>query len=151
MRIYLDVSCLNRPFDDQAAIRVHLETEAIRWILGQTFRGGWELVASEMVELEIAANPDPERRERVRLLLPETRNLLRLTEAVLARGVELEEFGFKTADAIHIAAAESLRSDAFLSCDDRLVRRAQRYRSRLLVPVKNPLSWIREQGHDLDV
>ena len=28
-RIYLDVCCLNRPFDDQSIDRIHLESEAI--------------------------------------------------------------------------------------------------------------------------
>jgi hypothetical protein len=29
VRIYLDVSCLNRPFDDQRQVRIRLESEAI--------------------------------------------------------------------------------------------------------------------------
>lgn len=34
MKIYLDVCCLNRPFDDQAQQRVHLEAEALVDALG---------------------------------------------------------------------------------------------------------------------
>ena len=33
LRIYLDVCCLNRPFDEQTQDRVRLETEAILTIL----------------------------------------------------------------------------------------------------------------------
>ena len=33
--IYLDVCCLNRPFDDQSQPRIHLESEAILTILAQ--------------------------------------------------------------------------------------------------------------------
>jgi len=33
MRIYLDVCCLNRPFDDQTQERIHLESEAVLIIL----------------------------------------------------------------------------------------------------------------------
>ena len=29
MKIYLDVCCLNRPFDDQTQDRIHLESEAV--------------------------------------------------------------------------------------------------------------------------
>ena len=32
-RIYLDVCCLNRPFDDQAQERVRLESEAVKSVL----------------------------------------------------------------------------------------------------------------------
>ena len=34
-RIYLDVCCLNRPFDDQNQPRIRLESEAILIILAQ--------------------------------------------------------------------------------------------------------------------
>jgi len=33
MKIYLDVSCLNRPFDDQAQVRIRIETAAITFVL----------------------------------------------------------------------------------------------------------------------
>jgi len=31
--VYLDVCCLNRPFDDQTQDRIHLESEAVLLIL----------------------------------------------------------------------------------------------------------------------
>lgn len=34
-RIYLDVCCLNRPFDNQSQPRIALETQAILTILSQ--------------------------------------------------------------------------------------------------------------------
>ncbi len=33
MKIYLDVCCLNRPFDDQTQDRIHLEAETILTIM----------------------------------------------------------------------------------------------------------------------
>ena len=33
MQIYLDVCCINRPFDDQNQDRIHLEAEAVISIL----------------------------------------------------------------------------------------------------------------------
>jgi len=33
MKIYLDVCCLNRPFDDQTQDRIHLEAESVMTIL----------------------------------------------------------------------------------------------------------------------
>ena len=53
MRIYLDTCCLNRPFDNQADARIHLETEAIRTILDLCEQGQWELLDSEVLALEI--------------------------------------------------------------------------------------------------
>ena len=38
-RIYLDVCALSRPFDDQAFLRIRLETEAVNLILSKTKAG----------------------------------------------------------------------------------------------------------------
>ena len=106
MKIYLDVSCLNRPFDDQDQARVRIETAAITLIFYRIDAGFWTQVSSEMALAEIAANTDVARRYYVRLLLPESKSILKLTEAVFSRSAELEGLGFKPADAVHLAAAE---------------------------------------------
>ena len=65
MRIYLDVSCLNRPFDDQTQSRVHLESEAVLLILDEIDSGRWEQVSSRMANIEIQAIPEEMRRRLV--------------------------------------------------------------------------------------
>jgi predicted nucleic acid-binding protein len=99
---------------------------------------------------EIDAMPDADRRVRVQLLLPPRKRLLKLDDDVFDRAEELESFGMKPADAVHVAAAEALEADVFLSCDDRLCRLAKRWRARLKVTVANPVDWLREIGHDAD-
>jgi hypothetical protein len=46
MRIYFDVCCLNRPFDDQRRERVRLETEALLIAFDRCTSGEWEWVSS---------------------------------------------------------------------------------------------------------
>jgi hypothetical protein len=150
MRIYLDVCCLNRPFDDRSQLRIRLETEAIATIFDQIQDGIWHHVSSEMAVIEIDAIGSADRRGRVRALLPDSQSLLRLTEDVLQRSSELEAFGFETADGVHIAAAEKLKADVMITCDDKLSRKARRHRSRLHVRVANPVEWVEEMGHDAD-
>ncbi|WP_373529089.1 hypothetical protein [Nostoc sp.] len=41
--IYLDVCCLNRPFDDQTQERIFLEAEAVLRILAIVQMGDWRL------------------------------------------------------------------------------------------------------------
>lgn len=41
LRLYLDVCCLQRPFDDQRQVRIHLEAEAVK--LKRTVRFAEEL------------------------------------------------------------------------------------------------------------
>jgi predicted nucleic acid-binding protein len=144
MKVYLDVSCLNRPFDDQSQPRIRLESEAVSVILEQIDAHRWRHVSSQIAEFEIAAIPDPERRRRVRVLLPPRRDTIRLSARIFARAAVLERLGFKPADALHVAAAEYLRADVLLTCDDRLCRQAARHRSLLKVRVANPLTWLKE-------
>ncbi len=42
--IYLDVCCLNRPFDNQIQERIRLETEGIFNILAKFQSGEWQLL-----------------------------------------------------------------------------------------------------------
>jgi len=46
------------------------------------------------------------------------------------------------ADTVHVAAAEGIGADVFLTCDDRLLRRCQNLRQRLRVAVENPKTWL---------
>ena len=41
-RIYLDVCCLNRPFDDQRQDHIRLEAEAVLLILGRCEAREWQ-------------------------------------------------------------------------------------------------------------
>lgn len=67
-KIYLDVCCLNRPFDDQTQERIRLEAEAVILVLARFKSGVWEWVSSEVVDYEIAQIADLTRRRRIRSL-----------------------------------------------------------------------------------
>ena len=78
MKIYFDVSCLNRPFDDQTQPRIHLEAEAVTMILERIDSGKWQQTSSRMVDIEVAAITDGLRRRRVARLIPH--DTIELTE-----------------------------------------------------------------------
>lgn len=65
MRVYLDNCSLNRPFDDQTQLIVHLETEAKLYIQDKIKKGEYEFIWSYVSDYENAANPSPERREAI--------------------------------------------------------------------------------------
>ena len=52
MRVYLDLSCFNRPFDDQSQARIAEETAAVFAILRRIEDGEDELVWSAVLTLE---------------------------------------------------------------------------------------------------
>jgi hypothetical protein len=107
LKVYLDVCCLNRPFDDPEQARIRLEAAAIERIIRAIDRGTLIQVASTMSLIEIAAIRDRARRSRVRQLLPPKREITKLTAALQKRAQSLRGFGFTAADAVHLASAEA--------------------------------------------
>ena len=144
LRLYLDVCCLNRPFDDQRQDRVRLEAEAVLLILGRCEAGAWQWLSSAVVEEEVDNTPSPERRSRVRTMLSGTHSVVTLTAAAVTRAKELQAMGFRTYDALHLACAEQATVDIFLTTDDRVLRIATRHTAQLQVRVANPLAWLLE-------
>src|SRR5439155_14328464 len=62
VRIYLDMCCLKRPFDDQLATRVQVETQAVEAILILCRDGRHELIASAALRFENGKNPNADRK-----------------------------------------------------------------------------------------
>src|SRR6266568_6877517 len=143
-RIYLDVCCLNRPFDDQRQDRIRLEAEAILLILGRCEAGAWQWLSSAVVEEEVNNTPSRERRSRVRNMLSGAHSTVALTGAAIARAQELKAMRFRTYDALHLACAEQAMVDIFLTTDDHVLRLATRHAEQLQVRVANPLDWLLE-------
>jgi predicted nucleic acid-binding protein len=144
LRVYLDVCCLNRPFDDQRQDRVRLESEAVLLILGRCETGAWQWFSSAVVEEEVNNTPSSERRSRVRNMLSGAYNTVALTDAAIARAQALKAMGFRTYDALHLACAEQATVDVFLTTDDRVLRIATRHTAQLKIRVASPLDWLLE-------
>jgi len=142
MRIYFDVSCYNRPFDDLRQDRVRVEAEAVKAIMLRIGRGQWVGVKSPVVDFEISQIPDPDRLIEVGLMVGEMRETVTSTEVDRARALILEKLGFGAFDAAHLACAEKANVDVFLTTDDSLLRMAARFADELKVKVDNPLKWF---------
>lgn len=143
-KIYLDVCCLNRPFDDQSQPRIRLEAQAVLAILDRVGEGKWEWVSSDAVDLEIGKSLDKERSDRVRLLTGVVSRTVSIEADQTNRARHLEALGFHVFDALHVACAESAQVDVMLTTDDRLLRVARRLKDILQVRVGNPLQWLEE-------
>lgn len=144
MKIYLDVCCLNRPFDDQSQERIRLEAEATLLILRRIQSGDWVWASSPVVTAEIRQTPDVERRQALLLLTKQVQEEILMTQEIAMRVRELETVGLKPFDAAHLACSEAGHVDLFLTTDDNLLRTAMRQPERLKVRVANPLNWLQE-------
>lgn len=69
---------------------------------------------------------------------------LELSDSILQQAEQLQQLGFTTYDALHLTFAEFADVDVFLTTDDKLLRRAQRLREEIKIPVANPLTWLQE-------
>lgn len=141
-KIYMDVCCLNRPFDDQKQERIHLEAEAVLLILNECRSGNWKLINSNALDAEIAQTPSLARIRQVRNLLSVARIKVQTSEELEQRVFQLTQLGFAAYDAAHIASAERGKSDVFLTTDDRLLRRANKQTDILRLKVSNPVQWL---------
>lgn len=141
MTIYLDVCCLNRPFDDQSQSRVRVEAEAVLSILKMAEDSEFEILGSDIIDDELSQNPDREKRGKVELLRPSAPHVT-LTKAIEQRAVALQQWGIAPLDALHLASAESAVADYFLTTDDDLLRKTSRRQSELKVKVENPAKWL---------
>ncbi len=141
MRLFLDTCSLNRPWDDQTQVRIHLEAESVIYLVDSARRGLEEIVTSDYLIAEIADNPDPVRQADVMTLLQPAVLHVAQQPKIETRALELDAWNITGYDALHIAAAEAARCDYLLTTDDKFLRRAARADAAIRVKVLNPFDY----------
>ena len=144
MRVYLDVCCLNRPFNDQTQDRIRLEAAAILTVLRRIEMDEWVGITSEATDTEIGNDANVERRIQIQKYARLAKTFVVVAEDQTHRALELLSLGFGAFDALHIACAEHARADVLLTVDDRFLRLANRLGGVLAVKVANPVTWLLE-------
>lgn len=143
-RVYLDTSTYNRPFDDQTQPKIFLETQAVIIILQMVEVKAVELISSSVLEYENSRNPYPIKQEAMNRYLQLAELRQEVNESIGKRAEELEKDGLKAIDALHVACAEAVNSDYFITCDKRLINRC----SKLTMKVMNPADFVLEMSSD---
>lgn len=141
MRLFLDTCSLNRPWDDQTQVRIHLEAECVLHIVDRARSGAEELVTSDYLLEEIASSPDPMRREDVVNLLTHARFHVARRLSIEERAKALAAWNLVAHDALHLTAAEAAGCDYLLTTDDKFIRRAARAGDVIRVKVLNPCDY----------
>lgn len=144
MRLYLDTSAYNRPFDDQSQVKIFLETQAVLLILQLIQNHQVELVSSNVLEYENSRNSDLERAKSVDVYLSLATFRQIATESIRQRAQALETTGIKAIDALHVACAEATQSDYLITCDQRLINRCKTLNLRVI----NPADFILEMDNE---
>jgi hypothetical protein len=142
MRLYIDLSCFNRPFDDQSQERIRLETEAVLNVLTRVVEGKERLLWSWVMSFENSKHPRPDRRDEIAVWQTKAERTIDLSGGLQEKAREFGQQGISALDAAHLAAAEIGGAEVVLTCDDIMVRRARRL--ALSLRVVNPVAYFQE-------
>jgi hypothetical protein len=142
MKVYLDVCCLSRLFDDQSQDKIRLETESIIGILKRCADSEWALIGSDILSLEISKNPDSIKRQKVSRLHEGADFMTKYNMEIKSRAGQFRKFGVKLFDSLHLASAEYADADVFLTTDINLIKAVAR--SDIKIRVANPLNFYME-------
>ena len=139
MRIYLDNCCFNRPFDDQANIRIRLETEAKLYIQGKIINKEIELAWSYILDYENRFNPFEERRDTIDRWKSRAIVDIGETTDIIDNAQSIQRLGVKSKDALHVACSIEAKCDYFFSTDDNLLKKLSEFDK---IKALNPLSFL---------
>ena len=145
MLIYLDNCMFNRPFDDQSALRVRIETEAKLHIQDLIKQQELRLVWSYILAYENAQNPFFERRFAIEQWAQLAYICLYQSDEVLQIAKDLALKGIRTKDALHAACAIVAKAEYFLTTDDKLLNKLAGDKRIIAI---NPTDFIKVLDND---
>jgi tRNA nucleotidyltransferase/poly(A) polymerase len=90
-KIYLDVCCLNRPFDSWEQDRIRMEGEAILSILEQVNKKELELISSEAVLVELEKMTNHSKRENILKILSTANLVVEIDDEIELRSQQIEK------------------------------------------------------------
>lgn len=134
----------NRPFDDQAQVRIKLETVAINAVLKMIKNHKFSLLWSFMLEFENSLNPYDDVKTEIEMASRLASEYVGIADDILEAAKDLESSGIRARDAIHLACAMKSKAAWFLTCDDKLVKKGSFIKDRIIVV--NPVDFIRTEG-----
>ena len=139
MRVYLDNCCYNRPFDEQAQLRVVLETLAKLKIQQQMRDGVLEYVWSSVLDFEISKSRFLDRSLQIMPWAKGAVINVQIDDSIRFRAKEFEANGLKAMDALHVACAEAAECDWFFTTDRGILKKA---RNLISMRVANPVEFF---------
>lgn len=125
MRIYLDMCCYNRPYDDQTQLKVAMETQSKLHIQMLVREKKLELIVSYMLRYECSKNPFEMRRNAIFDFIQENATGYvgdNRKKVIEAKASEIMKTGVKFKDACHVASAIYAGCEYFISTDTRLLK-----------------------------
>ena len=148
MRLYFDICCYSRLYDDQTQVKIYMESEAILNIFNISKQKNDDIVGSPALDLEIDQIDNIEKREKIKYFYNQMiTEKIDYTENVLARVKNLsEQTKIKTLDSFHLSFAENSKVDVLLTTDTKFEKACAKL--DLKIKVSNPLKYLLEVIQD---
>ena len=141
--IYLDYNCFQRGFDDPRQIKIQLEALVCEEIFKKAEKKLVKLIWSFMHEDENVLCPFMERKLEVYRLSVLCEIRVGPDKGIYRIAKDFQQkVRLSSKDAIHLACAYHTNSRFFLTCDDKLIKHANRL--NLELKVMNPVEYVRE-------
>jgi len=144
MKIYMDVCCLCRPFDDQTLRRIRLEVTAVQEIVHRCATGEFTMITSEVITEELSKIPDIRKRLRAEKIVSIAKEYILVDEGIISRMSEFIAMGGDAMDSLHVACAERAGA-VFLTTDDELITFFKSHQN-IQVHIENPVTWLKEKN-----
>jgi len=141
MKVYLDICCYNRPYDDQNSLIIRIETEVKLEIQDRIRANIIDLVWSYILDYENHHNPHEERSSEISAWRNIAKEYIIESTELLERMRSFEKLGIKSTDALHISCAIEAKCDYFITVDKRILNKRSLIQN---INICNPISFIEE-------
>ena len=141
LKLYLDICCYNRPFDEQDQHKIILETEAKLIVQNKIKKGDYSLVWSFMLDFENDESPSKEKREIIKSWKLIASEYCSSSLDILESAKEYMKIGLKHKDAIHLACAVKHKCDYLITTDRRFNNKNKLVKE---IEIVNPTTFILE-------
>ena len=142
-KIYLDICCFNRPFDDQLQPLIKLETEAKLLIQAEVLNGNLDLIWSFIHHYENNDNPFVDRKKQIILWEAKANEVVTFMPEIKSHAESIMKLGIKNKDALHIACAIAAHADYFITTDKKLLNKQVTE-----ISITNPMDFVRRYYSD---
>ena len=143
-KIYLDMCCFNRPYDDQTQQRIQLEAVTKLMVQSYIVERHIDFVWSYVLEFENAKNPFLEKQNTILAFKRFACEIVHPNPVIEETAKHLQNEGLKAYDALHIACAIFANCDYFLTVDDKVLNK-QCYEVKITDPVTFINQWLKER------
>jgi len=142
-RIYIDICCFNRPYDDQTQLLVRMETEAKLFIQNEIKLNNYELAWSYMMDYENSVNPFDDRKASIDEWYNAAAIDIDASNEIINLANHFSLKGIKKKDSLHLACAIKAECNYFLTTDKKLLSKNINE-----ITILNPIDFIRKLEED---